>query len=483
MNDTKTGEQAPAMVVRAPVWQDGARKAQLLDALRLGKPQGVVDAFMGGEGSAATPQTLDMARYLIESRRQNVAMVGTNDVFVRRTDGGELRQVVAPVSLSLLDGTLYQLPIRREKRLRDDPTKVWHWKQDKGQAYVWRDVYKDEQQATVSAEGYLRMNAVAGCSVQLPPTVMLDGVPASNPHIGRDEHGDITRIVISVYVAGPAPLTGNLVVVQYVLDLDPRSDLLHMLSTIMKGKVWKEEASDDDDAMDQDGGSKAVELMAANDFNEFRAEMEPRDRRRWHWVRLHGPVGLAHDMGNAAVRAAYDKYLGIGDNAVKKAQTVARRNAMKAHPALARHTVNLNGGSTVVVAVTGWTSNGADLDRYTRALDALARGQATPNVEVLSYRDSYDPTQDATGEAELDVGEVVDDEVMPATGAVLVTDDMAERNDLVRQLDELVCADAFTPARVTALGYPPPPGATVDELRSMVDRAERHIQGSTNAGR
>lgn len=470
-----------AIAIRKPVWTDPTRKRGLVESLRLGSAQGVADTFLGA-GAALAPGVLELAAYVVELRRENVATIGSADAFVRRTETGELRQVIAPVTLSLGDGTLYQLPERNEKRHRDNPDVVWDWRNDKKVPYVWRAVIKNPDQATVSAEGYLRMNAVAGCSVQLPPTVMVDGNGRSNPCVNRDAEGDVDRIVIDVYVAGPAPLTGNLVVVQYRLDLNPQIDLLHMLSAVMKGKgrQWQRGGgnsdADADDAMDADredaGAGAAVVLMSRDDYNEFRAELEPRERRKWAWKRMQGSIGLAHNLANAAVKAAYDKYLGIVDNAVKKAQTVARRNAMKAHPALARHTVHLAAGQdTVVVPVTGWTSTGADLDRYTRALDALARGQQAPGVEVLARTDTYDPATDATGDPELDPANVEEDgEATPATSAP-ATGDTLRRNELLRELEELLVLDAFTTAMVGELGYPPAPGATVDELSNMLARA------------
>lgn len=429
------------------------------------------------------PVAAQMADYLIEMRRQNVATIGAGDVFVRRTASGDLRQVVRGVQLSLVDGTLYQLPDRWE-RLMYDPKNpagpMIPWVKGQG-AYVSVPVVSKPWRATVSAEGFLRMNGVAGCSVQFPRVVLVDGMERANPYIERNEDDDIVRIVIQVYVVGATPDTGNIAAVQYLLDIDPRLDLLHMLSGVLKGRGRpKKDAKKNDEDEDEDAftanreaklATSAVILMSRLDYNEWRGEMPPEERRRWHWIRVQGPIGYAHDLTNPAVTACFDKYLGIIQNAVKKAQTVAIRNAMKKHPALARHEVALGpDGKTATVAVTGWTGADRELDRYKAVLDALARGERIDNVEVIDAAETYDPERDQVGDLEVDAPAVVDtDETEHRDPAAA---ERVERNDLVQQLDAAVLL--LRPSEVATVGYDPATVATVstEALRTMLEAAQ-----------
>lgn len=432
-----------------------------------------------------------MARYIIDVRRQSVAILGSADVFVRRSPSGDLRQVIAPVRLSMGDGTLYQIPKRYEKRVRGTELR-FNEKKHRGQSWDLVPIYEHPDRALVSAEGYLRMNAVAGCSVQLPDTTIVDGARQANPYVRRDSDGDVVQVVISVLVAGPAPTTGNLVVVQYTLDMDPRTDLLHMLAGIAKGWSPKRRATTDDDdgdrmAEEEEEASKAarnasVRMMSRADYNEWRTTMEPAERCRWHWVRLHGPIGYAHDLTAPPVAAAYTKYLGIAQNAVKKAQTVARRNAMRSHPALARHAVVLDADrSGATVPVVGWsTQDGANLSAFADALNRVAHGDRA-GVDVIDAAERYETERDdLADDADLQaVPAETTDEEEAADARSVVTDEEVRRNELMQRLDELVVM--LSPGQLRRIGYPPKLDPTTEQLTAMLDAA-RDVLASTVRG-
>lgn len=475
--------------LRSSLAMNSVRKTQLLEALRRGDVHAIAAAFYGDDKAAIDPVALHMAWYLREVRRQNVAILGSADVFVRRTPDGDLQQVIAPVRLSLGDGTLYQIPKRYEKRVRGTG-EYWSYKKHQGQSYDLVPVYEHPDRALVSAEGYLRLNAVAGCSVQLPDSTIVDGDRRPNPYVRRDADGDVVQVVISVLVAGPAPTTGNLVVVQYTLDMDPRTDLLHMLAGIMKGWSVKRRATNNDDEADQLEAEEAdaaraaqnasVRMMARTDYNEWRSTMDPAERVRWHWIRLHGPVGYAHDLTAPAVAGAYTKYLAIAQNAVKKAQTVARRNAMRSHPALARQAVVLDATGGATVPVVGWsTQAGGSLSAFADALNRVARGDSA-GLDVIEAAERYDTERDdLQGDADLQAAppDETTDETEPAP---VVTDDTVRRNELLQRLDELVVM--LTPGQLRRMGYPFRTDPTIDQVSQMLDAAREALDATVRGG-
>lgn len=456
-----------------PPWEDREKKQTFIDALRRGDTEGVIAAFYGRTDAVIDPGTRRMADYILELRRQNVSVIGASDVFVRRTAAGQLQQVIQGVKLSLDDDSLYQIPDRWEKRLRRDLNVLWRYNKHKDEPYTMVPIIDEPHKAHVSAEGYHRMNAVAGCSVALPPSVVVDGKPVSNPYILRDQNNDVKRIVIRTVVAGPAPTTGNLVLVDYMLDLDPRIDLLHMLAGVLRGfskPRYGEQRTDDDDDNEQEQRKGAVQLMTRQAFNEFRVELDEEDRlaggkgnvgRRWAWEQLTGDVGYAHDLTNREVQNVYSKFLDLLQNAIKKAQTVARRNAMKSHPALARQHVHIGKGRDATIAVVGWTGHEVDLSRYTEALDKVARGERAPGVEVIVAGEDYNPDEHKTGEAEIDVPDHVDE-------APTAFDVDAEKRSVRAAIDELLVSMPVEKLRTA--GYADPgPNATLDTLNAILE--------------
>lgn len=469
MSEETTTPEAPVAPPSDPPalptpWQIGAAtRAALLAALQRGDSMGALRLFLGPEAEklgAFTPGVRAMMDYVVALRRQDVSVIGNHEAFVRRTAAGELLQVVAPVRLSLRDGTLYQIP-KRGKFISGTDTR-YVWPRDKGMASEWRDYIERPEQAKVSHEGYLRMNAVCGCSVRQPPTVVVDSHTRENPYVERDGFGDLTRIVIQMNVSGPSPLTGNIVVVQYVLDMDPRSDLRHMLSAVMKGKPSDD---DDDTSSSKESAISAVRLIHRDQWVAHLASLQPEERTRWHWLPLYGGVGFAHELTHSGVQRAYEKFIQILEFAFRKAQTVARRNAMKAHPALAVQTVVVDGNGEALIRCVGWTGQAGDLERFSRALDSLAAGTPTPGMEIIDVAESYKPESHETGESELDARPPPPDEE-----AVRVDLDTEARNSLRSQIDEAVLE--LAPSRVSLIGYPPPPDATVEALRTMLTAAQ-----------
>tara|TARA_R110000824_G_scaffold54028_5_gene149097 strand:- start:4745 stop:6148 length:1404 start_codon:yes stop_codon:yes gene_type:complete len=440
--------------------------------LREGNAKGLADiaiqAIMGADAGTVTTLTRpvidDLARYCVELRRQNVAVIGDNEVFVRRSEAGDLRQVVAAVKLSLHDKTVYQIPDTWLK-YRAGTDQRWFWQDHKNTPYDLRPHFDHPNRASLTYEGYNRINAVAGCSVAQPQGIVVDGIQRENPYVDRDEHGDLRRIVIGVNVAGPAPHTGNIVVVQYTLDLDPRTDLQRMLANILKGSPWKNKKANSEGNIEPNDSPSVelpVRLIHRDDWKEWRATKGDTSWN-WHFTPMYGGVGYAHDITHKDVQAAYDKFIGILEHIFRKAQTVARRNAMRSHPALSMQTVRIDNEGNARVRAVGWATGDSDIDRYRRALEAVAAGRHNHDIEVIEATEIYNPEKHATGDVKLDpVVEPEEPQRSPTRGKL--------RNEIIANLDRWALEADL--AEISALPYPYPADSTVAELAALWERAQ-----------
>ncbi len=414
----------------------------LLEAFRRGDARAMLSQLgldsLEGPAALAVHTLADLG---IETRRESVSVLGNHEAFVRRTRSGDLRQVIMPVRLSLADKTLYQIPI---KKPHDPDTgevitgnyKTWQEKTRK--RAVWKEAVQTS--AEVSYQGFLRLNGVAGCAVGQPASVMVDGVERTNPYLQRADMGggrlgDIIRVVIALTVVGPTPATGNPVVVNYTLDYDPAKDLQHMLAKV---------------ADDHPNECFLVD------------EADVEKRPGWKFVPLYGGVGYYVNLRVEAVRGVYAEFVNILQNGLKKAQTIARRNAMKSHPALAVHTVEVDKHGRAIVAITGWAGDQSAMDRWTNIVSRLSRGQAI-EAESVEVVETYDATKDRAGDgAAGDAG----------GGLVDIDPDVAERNRLVETIDDAI---ALVPPSVLAgLAYNPGK-MTTDELRAVLGKINSHL--------
>lgn len=452
-----------------------ASKRELLSAFRRGD---VLSMLTQLGLSAAAPEYRDGIRALAELaiavRRESVFTLGSHEAFVRRTPSGDLRQVIQGVRLSLADKTLYQIPIRRPHTLDGEEIgNLDAWKKaNSNTRYTWKEI--PQASAEVTYQGYLRQNAVAGCAVGSPPTVIVDGEPKTNPYFQRaiganGRPGDIVRVVIAVVVVGPAPATGNPVAVNYVLDYDPSKDLLHML-----GECADKHPDDcyliDESQVEAELATRATTPgQAAGDPNK-----PSRARASWTFVPLYGGVGYLVNLRVDAVRAAYAKFTGILQDAQKKAQTVARRNAMRAHPALATHTVTLDGTGSAVVGVTGWAMDQTAMARWLRIQERIARGgELGADVETISLVEAYDAEKHAVGPDPEPDSRPIETTATEMTGVT----EMQEINAMIEHIDTaLQFLSPSQAQQVHDLGYADPSKLTLQQLKAIAVDVNRFME-------
>lgn len=436
-----------------PAWGSKA----FLEAFRRGDRAQLVELVVRARGMSVAeniaanmlPILEDLAQFALEVRRENVSVIGAHDVFVRHTAHGDLQQVIAPVKLSLGDDTLYQLPVWGKYKPGTDILE-----EDYDTKGEWKAVIPQHAKgkATITAFGLNVVNKVAGCAIGQPDVVVVDGVERTNPyverHIGADGRvGDIVRIVLRVNVVGPAPATGNPVIVQYTLDVDPGKDLQHMLLAKVKDEP------------------RSILLIDEADYAAWR-ETQPKNER-WKLLPLYAGVGIAHNLANAEVLKAYAKHVNLLQNALKKAQTVARRNAMRAHPALAFQTVAIDQQGCAVIPVTGWMSSDRNMARYVQLLDRMARGlQPDLDANVINIEEVYDPEEHVVGSASVDANV---DEATPSDPCTA----------LLAQIEAGL--SLLSPAQLATLAFEPR-GQTEAELREVLGAMNRLLDAPAAGG-
>lgn len=172
------------------------------------------------------------------------------------------------------------------------------------------------------------------------------------------------------------------------------------------------------------------------------------------------------------IQDVYSKFINLMKHAVKKAQTVARRNAMRSHPALGPYaTLTLDDHGRAVLPVRGWAMT-ADAERQWEELaDRLERGQPLPelaeilDIEVDEISESYDPAKE-TVPADVDEGTPISHEEDVSPVARL-------REQVERGLDVLG-PDAGT------YGYSPGETYTEDQLNQILRAISADVDKETD---
>lgn len=416
----------------------------LLRALRRGDRTAMLSEAKQIAGEDHAELLADLA---LELRRRNVAVLGSHEAFIRRRGDGTLQQVIEPVRLSVAAGDLYQIPMRRPFWIKEDGTLG---EQVRGRAprdgVRWVDM--NSHVAHLTYQGYQRINAVVGASVPQPSQVVVGGERRTNPYVERRTRpdgrpGDITRVVVGVVVIGPAPATGNLVAVSYVLDYDPARDLQHMLASVA-------EKHQDDCVLCSESDPLAT-------------------KAGWHYVDVYGGVGYAFNLRIEAIRDTYRDFIGLLQNAVKKAQTVARRNAMRSHPAFGAYAqVTVDDEGRAVLGIRGWTMSAEAEEQWEAVAQQLERGRPLPELAEIIDADAV-----------TEIEEVYDPEVVehaapdPAERKVIEhdeADEVARLRILVEQGLDVLGGDA-----ADRYGYDPGATYTEDQLNELNAAINREI--------
>lgn len=362
-----------------------AAQAELNAAARLGAKALMAAADKIAPGNVAGL----LAEQLVSLRRTDVAVIGNQEAFVRRTEDGSLKQVIRPVKLTVAKSDLFQIPKNTPVDVRTGEVVV-QLKGHRGDVR-WEKRPIDPKRAALTVQGMQAINSVAGVAVATPPTVLVDGVVRSNPYVERSEGrngrpGDIVRIVQSCVIIGPVPATGNPVAVNYTLEYSPERELLAMAANLL----GRQKDNEDYIRLTTDVAFDAAKLAG------------------WSFIPMYGGLGYAVNFKAKAVQGMYSDFVNMLTNAPKKAQTVCMRNAMRRHPALgAYQSVAVNDAGEATVPVVGWAGSGDTLRRYQSLAGHVSSGASIGELQragllisVNEIEESFDPAAETSRELE-----------------------------------------------------------------------------------
>lgn len=373
-------------IAHRPSDTESPTRSNWLRAVRSGDLDSAVAAYrISGRGDSESLR--HAVNDLLDIRRQYVAQIGDHEAFVRRSPSGSLRQVIRPVSLSREGGHLYRV-VKRVK-VHEGSTRPYR-RRDTGR-WEWIEQYPEGNTHHLTYAGYLAINGVAGCSVGMPPTVVVDGVTHENPYVIRSEPakpgmpGEPVRIIVCVIVVGPAPATGNPVAIRYVLDYEPIRDLQAALINLI-------DTYGDQKDNDSGSGYESVMVLPTEAWDDFRESLDKRHKWRWSYIPLHSGMIIAFDTRDKRVIQVQQSYVSLLQNAHKKATTVAQRNAMRQHPALGQYqSVVANKDGVARLGVIGWAASDDSMDQYRRILENMSRGVPMPSdVRLIESDDTYE---------------------------------------------------------------------------------------------
>lgn len=286
------------------------------------------------------PQTLEQALKIIENlRKQNVAVLGDGEVFVKRTPTGQIKSVKALVCLEEANGELAVI----------------------------------SGKAMTTAKGFYHANQITGLSIITPQNLTLpDGNVVVNPYpIIDPDSGTISKIWVKKLCVGYGP-TGNLVVTSATLLYDIK---MYLIQDLMK-KV----------AYNKNLGRVCMEQMLTEE-----------DKSQGVFFKMEGPLGIWVNLSQPDILKAFDTFINKKNFAERNAQTICERVAMQKHPALAHIAyVNADGPDKkrrAIVPVVGFVN-----DLTQKQLEEIAE-QAEKGEEVIEVAGQKAEVISVQGEA------------------------------------------------------------------------------------
>lgn len=218
-------------------------------------------------------------------REQNVAVLGDGEVFVKRTEDGQLKSIKGRVDFS----------------------------ESKGELAVVQG------KAMVTAKGYYKANQIAGVSIVTPEKLTLpEGTVVVNPYPIIDaESGTISKVWVKKLAIGYSP-TGNLVLSSATLLYDVNMYFIQDL--IKKVKV------------NAQMGRVCLEQSLTEE-----------ERKNGGFYKIEGQFGIWVDYNHKETFKAIETFIQKKLFAERNAQSICERLALSKHPALAFSFVNFEG--------------------------------------------------------------------------------------------------------------------------------------------
>lgn len=238
---------------------------------------------------------------------KEIASLGDGQVFIKRTPHGAIKSICAKLKLEEVKGELANI----------------------------------QGSMTITAAGYNSLNRIASISIFTPEKLTLpDGQIVVNPYpIFDQESGTIEKVWVRKIAIGYAP-SGNLVMTSTTLLYDIK---LYFIQDLIK-KIKN----------DKSVGKITVENLLTDE-----------ERKKGIFESVQGKMGVWANLENIDALKCFETFVQNKLFADRKAQTVAERNVLKKHPALAFSKVLALGTDKrheAYVQVIGWNNDLTEKD-------------------------------------------------------------------------------------------------------------------------
>lgn len=228
--------------------------------------------------AAVAEQSLVTIQKQLEAyRKQNVALLGDGQVFIKRTDKGVIKSVKGMITLEEANGEIAII----------------------------------SNKAMTTSKGFYKANQITSLSIITPEKVTLpDGNIVVNPYpIIDKESGTIRKIWCKKMAIGYSPI-GNLVATSATLLYDIN---MYFIQDLVK-KVQYNAGS----------GRIAMEFT-----------LTEKEKQSGIFFKIDGQLGIWADVTHKEILKAIDTFINKKTFGERNAQTIAERVALQKHPALA----------------------------------------------------------------------------------------------------------------------------------------------------
>lgn len=293
------------------------------------------------------PQEHNNALRTIDAlKRQNVAVLGDGEVFVKRVNGGHIRSVKGAVTLSERNGEIATI----------------------------------QGKTMTTAKGFNTLNQIAGLSIVTPEKLTLpDGQIVVNPYpIIDSESGTISKVWVKKIAIGYSP-TGNLVITSSTLLYDIK---MYFIQDLVKKVNYS-----------KDAGRICMEQMLTEE-----------EKQNSIFLKIDGFLGVAANIQHKDVLKAIDTYINKKQFAERNAQSICERLVMSKHPALASAAYVAKQGEIAKVPVVGYVHdfNREELldiaDKTERGEEILVGNRKVEIIETVVEATEEDFVADADDE-------------------------------------------------------------------------------------
>ncbi|WP_181444519.1 hypothetical protein [Bacillus sp. 03113] len=210
-------------------------------------------------------------------KRQNVAVLGDGEVFVKKVNGGAIRSVKGAISLHESNGEIAVI----------------------------------QGKAMTTAKGFNSLNQIAGLSIITPEKLTLpDGQIVVNPYPILDpDSSTISKVWVKKIAIGYSPI-GNLVITSATLLYDIR---MYFIQDVMKKVGYS-----------QGAGRVTIEQTLTDE-----------EKKTGIFLKIDGMMGVWANFQHKDILKAIDTFINKKQFAERNAQSICERLVMSKHPALA----------------------------------------------------------------------------------------------------------------------------------------------------